>query len=357
MTGAPVRRIGVLWEHLTGYTQAFLDALLARGDGLELLVVQGSSEPHARYAAYVRPRATVVASVDDDLPRAVASFAPDVTIVTSNANRVYATIARAEHERGGVVIWASDVPARSTARDAWAMARGRSHVVRNFDAALVAGARAAEFAHRIGFSRSRIFTGLYSCDTNLFRRVGVERFAAGAGPWPRRFLFLGQFIARKGIETLIAAYRDYRRTAAEPWELCCVGAGPLTPARDQGIRVLDFQPPAECATLMREAGALVLPSRLDHWGVVLHEATCAGLPVLATRTCHATTELVQDGVNGYLFDSGDARRLSSLMREIDDADRARAMGERSLHLSYRFDPAVTAALVADYIPRLIRGEA
>ena len=38
---------------------------------------------------------------------------------------------------------------------------------------------------------------------------------------------MGQFNPRKGLDTLLEAYRRYRREAPAPWDLWCVGAGPL----------------------------------------------------------------------------------------------------------------------------------
>ncbi len=101
---------------------------------------------------------------------------------------------------------------------------------------------------------------------------------------------------------------------------------------------------------MGRAGALVLPSRIDHWGVVIHEATCAGLPVIASRNCFATVDLVQDGINGFIFPSGRVPRLAHLLAECASHGRARAMGRESLRLSYRADPDLFAATVLDFIP-------
>lgn len=117
----------------------------------------------------------------------------------------------------------------------------------------------------------------------------------------------------------------------------------------------DFAPPAECARLMGQSGVFVLPSRIDHWGVVIHEAACAGLPIIASRTSYASADLVTDGDNGCVFDAGDVDALARALAACADPDRARAMGARSLAASARFDPTIFAEALTTRIPAAVHG--
>lgn len=355
----PARRVAVLWEYLAGYIQAALRELASR-DGTEVLVVQRSREENASYALALGPGCRVV-ELSDRAPAAelverIASFAPDVTLITTNKDPRYHAVAQANHRAGRLTVWGSEVPPRAWWRDAYGILRGAAGALRAYDAALVGGVVSQSYARRIGFAEDRIFQGLLTCDTRLFRPVGLARHADGqTGDWPRAFLFVGQFIPRKGLDILLDAYARYRARTTDPWELWCVGAGPL---RDRltgqaGVQVHDFMAPDACARVMGEAGAFVLPSRIDHWGVVIHEATCAGLPVIASRTSYASADLVQDGVNGFTYDAPDAERLARLLATCADGPRARQMGARSLGFSYRFDPTVFADMLTGHIPRLV----
>lgn len=359
-TGLPARRVAVLWEYLAGYIQAALRGLVSV-DGTQVLVVQRSREANAQYALALDGCEVVdLADTDtaDHLVARIRAFAPDVTLVTTNKDPRYHAVALDNRRQGRITVWGSEVPPRTAWRDAYGMLRGRSGGLAAYDAALVAGATSHAYARRIGFTEARIFEGLLTCDTHLFRPVGIARHAASASsPWPRVFLFVGQFIPRKGIDTLLEAYRRYRASTSSPWELWCAGAGPL---REQlvgqpGVRVLDFLPPAQCAEMMGQVGAFVLPSRIDHWGVVIHEATCAGLPVIASRTSYASVDLVQDGSNGYTFPAEDVDRLARLLGAVAHESVARRMGERSLGFSHRFDPSLFADMLATHIPRMLKG--
>lgn len=76
------------------------------------------------------------------------------------------------------------------------------------------------------------------------------------------------------------------------------------------------------------ADAVLVCSRREGMGRVTAEAMAASLPVIGTGT-GGTPELVQDGVNGLLFD-GTVAQLAERMRLLaDNPDSARAMGLRA----------------------------
>jgi glycosyltransferase involved in cell wall biosynthesis len=62
----------------------------------------------------------------------------------------------------------------------------------------------------------------------------------------------------------------------------------------------------ELGAAFASADAFVFPSRTETLGLVLLEAMAAGCPVVAARS-GGIPDIVQDGVNGYLFDPNDDR--------------------------------------------------
>jgi glycosyltransferase involved in cell wall biosynthesis len=358
-----VKRIAILWEDVTGYVQAALRALLAI-DGVELFVMQRARYPHTQFGQFSSERCEFISL--DQLPpddtvwlERLLSFAPELAIITSTKDSRYWKAARLINRQGGLNLLASDIPPRPFWRDSYGIILGRLGKIKDFHAALVPGSAAARYAVRIGFAEGKIFQGLYSCDTGLYRPVGLLRHSqADNTSWPRVFLFVGQFIERKGLDCLLKAYQRYRQRSADPWELWCVGAGPLRHLLEgqAGVRILDFLSPGKLKEVMAQSGVFILPSHWDHWGIVLHEAVCSGLPVIASRTCFGTIELVQDGYNGFTFPAGDSQHLSYLLQLAADEQLARQMGKNSLHLSWRFDPQIFSWLVLEHIPSLLRAQ-
>ena len=77
------------------------------------------------------------------------------------------------------------------------------------------------------------------------------------------------------------------------------------------------------------ADIFIFPSRLETFGLVVIEAMAAGLPVVAARV-GGVGEIVQDGITGYTFDSGDSTALLAGVREIASSrETMRWMGQQA----------------------------
>jgi glycosyltransferase involved in cell wall biosynthesis len=101
--------------------------------------------------------------------------------------------------------------------------------------------------------------------------------------------------------------------------------------------------------LYREADAFVLPTLADCHSIASLEAMASGLPVVTTRV-GANPEIVEEGETGFLVEAGDAGALArALTALVDDAGRARAMGQRGRRRAERlFDARRTVdRLVAE----------
>ncbi len=80
--------------------------------------------------------------------------------------------------------------------------------------------------------------------------------------------------------------------------------------------------------LLRSCDGLVFPPLPDReaFGLVMLEALCAGLPVVATAG-GARSEVLREGVNGWLIPAGDIPALAdALLKLIENPDRRLAMG-------------------------------
>lgn len=248
------------------------------------------------------------------------------------------------HRRVAVVVTDSK---EDDAPRVWWRERIKSSLVRQFDAALLGGTPHQAYFEKLGFPRDYIYLGCDVVDNDYFHREAEcvrarpeqARHLPGLEPDTPFFLAVGRLLPVKNMGGLLEAYRRYRAAAAAPWRLVIVGEGPeraeieatvaqhdlrdVTLAGFQGIDVL----PAYYG----RAGALVLPSRKDTWGLVVNEAMAAGLPVLVSERAGCAPDLVRDGENGYRFDPADPAALARLMARVAEAPVAEraAMGRRS----------------------------
>lgn len=92
---------------------------------------------------------------------------------------------------------------------------------------------------------------------------------------------------------------------------------------------------------------------VERGGLVINEAMAAGLPVLVSKAVGCHRDLVQDGVNGHVFDPADTAQLAMLLDDIATTPKRQAMGEASLRIIRdwdldRFSSGMIEAAVAAY---------
>src|SRR5215217_7647311 len=136
-----------------------------------------------------------------------------------------------------------------------------------------------------------------------------------------RLLFVGNILRRKGVLELCEAFG--RLTCASS-ELVLVG-GELEPSYatevraavaragvERRVRFLGSLPAEGVAEQLAQADALVLPSRLEGYGMVLSEALWASVPVIAARV-GAAEQLVSSTGAGLLYDPEDPFALGATL--------------------------------------------
>ena len=134
---------------------------------------------------------------------------------------------------------------------------------------------------------------------------------------PLRLLFVGNILRRKRVLELCAAFAGLSQTSAE---LVLVGAeleaDYATEVRDfvrgvgvgERIRFLGALPATGVAEQFSRADALVLPSAVEGYGMVLSEALWLSVPIVAARV-GAAEQLVGKSGAGLLFNPDDPSAL------------------------------------------------
>ena len=229
---------------------------------------------------------------------------------------------------------------------------------RYFNYAWVPGPLQYECAARLGFETGEILANLLTGNTKVFGKAASALQDEKVKSYPKRFLYVGRLTESKGIDLLIDAFRIYRSTYKGDWSLTCVGNGPLEAklCHEPGIEVLPFADQEELSDLASQAGALVLPSRYEPWGVVVHEFASAGLPLLLSDKVGAKLQFLVDGLNGYAFAPGSANALAAAMQRLTSKTDTEliAMGCMSHRLSQAQSPEIAAASLLSVLDRQAR---
>lgn len=141
--------------------------------------------------------------------------------------------------------------------------------------------------------------------------------------------FAGRMAREKGIDLLLDALTHLPHAHA-----AIAGTGPLADAMRSYARTLRVEQRAhfvgyldDIRPLLWACDVYVQPSRREAFGLAAAEAAALGLPVAASRT-GGLQDIVLDGRTGILARPGDARDLAAALDiMLNDAKRARALGE------------------------------
>lgn len=345
-------RVAILWKQLSGYASASFAAL--QHAGAEVMLVHKSATGDAPFddgALTLKCAGHAWSEAPDEprLRRDLERFAPDALLVISWDVGAYRRIARSMASRTLRVL-CMDNSWLGTPKQ-WAGRIASPAVIRPcYDVAFLPGERQAAFARRLGFADDEILWGLYSCDHPSFAAIADRR----TGEPPPSFLFVGRLVDSKGADVLAAAYRVYRQATKDPWPLLVSGTGPRAGvfAGIPGAELLGFVQPSDIPVVFSRAGCLVTPSRFEPWGVVIHEAASAGLPVICSSACGASTRLVLDGYNGVVVPAGNADRLAEALARVASGPDRGLMGRRSSQLATQFTPQRWASYLLDRVAAL-----
>lgn len=350
-------RIAVLMTGLTAYQDTCFRELSALGD--ELLLVHPDSMAYAPFDKSMFT-SSVQRQIWTHMPAAsalvplVEGFSPDVVIMWSWNGAGYRAVMKKQRGRALRVIFTSNWWHGSKKQYAGLVA-SRVYVLPLFDCAWVPGERSEAFARLIGFKGKDIIRGANSADTPVFDRgprTGDE-LAKNA-----RFVFTGRLIWHKAPTLLAESYRRYRDRTDEPWELDVVGDGPLKKDFEgiPGVNLQGFMQPPELSDLMHRSSCLILPSHIEWYGVVVHEAAAAGLPLIVSDGVGALTHMLQDNFNGWTVPAGDGSALTDAMLRMSTAGQERlgAMSEGSRALSSRLSPTMWARNLHEELERRLR---
>jgi glycosyltransferase involved in cell wall biosynthesis len=212
--------------------------------------------------------------------------------------------------------------------------------------------------------------------TRLVRDLGVEPTdefpaymdfesfqAAPVAPLPTapQALFVGVLERYKNVDGLAEAWRRAAPRVPQA-RLRIVGRGSVAREVERLVRQLPSQtewteqlPQPEVAQALDESTCLVLPSRSEGMGRVVIEAFCRGRGVIGSRV-GGIADLVEDGVNGLLFDPADTNGLAeALVRLLSDREAAERLGAGAAKSAARWtiSPEEFARRLRELVERVV----
>lgn len=174
--------------------------------------------------------------------------------------------------------------------------------------------------------------------------IDADEPAGPAPSWlPERYVLgVGRLVRTKGFDLLLDAFAAAAQAGTD---LVIGGDGPERAALASRAAALGLTDRVhlpgrlsrpEVVTVMARAAVLVVPSRIEAFGITVLEGWRAGVPVIATAH-GGPPEFVSDGETGLVVDPTDVGALArAITRLLGDPSLARRLGEAGREAAARF---------------------
>jgi glycosyltransferase involved in cell wall biosynthesis len=308
-------RIAFSWNGLPYYAACLIARAIERVD--EECIVIGSP-PSVPVKGMEEVLKTKIHWIPYDQPASWQQLglkAPQLFFQSGWGYPAFNQLGRQVSEAGGSVVGMSDANWRGDFRQTvLGRLKFRLKLAQKFDAMLVPGEQGASLMRAYGFRDEQIYRGMYGSDPAIF---------GGGVPLkerPCQFLFVGQFVDRKNVLALAQAFLKFSESRPE-WRLRLCGSGVLRdqiPAHPQ-IAVQDFLQARELAELYRGARFFILPSKIEAWGLVVHEAALTGCGLLLSNAIGSADDL-SSSTNAIRFAAADENEILMALHRAADMD-------------------------------------
>lgn len=279
--------IAILWNGLPLYAAAAIAHAVDRGSHEIIVIATRPDVPAVGMEDACGTTVRWIGRGDNPSFRDLGHPIPDVVFTAGWSVPPFIRLAHEARRAGAKIVCMVDNSFRGDVRQ-YLGAFGYRLLYRHFfHHTWVPGQSAAKLMRFYGVPAAQISAGLYTCDTSIFR---TEQPLAQR---PAAFTFVGQFSDRKNVLLTCEAFLAFLEQNPREHVLNLFGNGPLRnrlPVHPN-IHVYDFAPPERLAAALNQSRCLILCSKLDHWGVAVHEATSCGTLVIASASVGAAQDL------------------------------------------------------------------
>jgi glycosyltransferase involved in cell wall biosynthesis len=341
MNSTKQKKVLFLYTELAGYVVACINEAAAQG--IEVHVVRYPINPEApfQFDFHENVKLYEIEEHRGSLKDLTAKINPSAIFCSGWIEEEYVLVCRAMKNEVNTVLLL-DNQWLGSLRQRIACLVGRWKILPSFSHAWVPGSPQKTFAAKLGFTQERIHEGFYCADLSSFNQVFEKYRSNKDEDYPKNLLYVGRYLPFKGVELLWKCFSELADIEFSEWKLICLGTGDMWEERliHPAIEHVGFVQPGEMAEYLGKAGAFILPSFKEPWGVVVQEMAAAGLPLLCSNTVGAASRFLVEGQNGFSFAANDAEAMTKALRKIMSRtdEELKAMGIRSHRIAQEVNP-------------------
>ncbi|SFF07786.1 glycosyltransferase family 4 protein [Spirosoma endophyticum] len=230
----------------------------------------------------------------------------------------------------------------------------RKFISKFVDGYSINGSLTKDYLIQLGVKADQLFVGGMSADSeNLvasFNSVSLNEIQALKSKLLLRngltFLYIGQINERKGVIPLLEAWKSHNKLYPND-NLILIGTGPLYDKCKEDFSHIDsiYLIGSIDYDLIHHyyaiANVFIIPTLEDNWSLVVPEAMSCGLPIACSIYNGCYPELVQEGLNGKLFDPLKETSVIDALAYFHNKDLEQ-MGKESKNIEKKYNASSVA---------------
>jgi glycosyltransferase involved in cell wall biosynthesis len=168
-------------------------------------------------------------------------------------------------------------------------------------------------------NKNKLYPSPYAVDNHFFANKQKVKVTINKKFKKKIILFVGKFIERKNILEFLNLAILFKNDIR--FNFLMVGHGHQIDLCNQliknnklsNIKIAGFKNQIELKEIYKKSFLLIVPSKYETWGLVVNEAMASGLPVICSRNCSSSRDLIINGKTGYVYNLGDLKLVQEII--------------------------------------------
>ena len=198
-----------------------------------------------------------------------------------------------------------------------------------------ASQRALGYLRSLGFDGTVVHSNVCDVDAAM-RNASVDKTPGSDGPFT--VLYCGRLMATKGVNLVL---ETAALCASDGIRFVIMGSGPLEPEvrsvvlRSPWVEYVGSVSGTRRFSVMAQSNALLLPSFVEPWGVVVQEALAVGTPVVVSPNVGCIPEFVEGADTGLIADTSAPAIRSAILELRGRVDADASLSSRCMEAARR----------------------
>lgn len=215
----------------------------------------------------------------------------------------------------------------------------RKILIKRANGFIAYGTVAKEYLVKMGAPENKISIGINTVETKYFS-LKAKDFLSQHPEYreSKHLLYVGNLTKGKRLDLLLVAINQLKEFRQD-FQVDIVGTGPEKDVLEQYckekkiekfVNFVGYKQRDELIPFLANSICFLFPSEYDIWGLVLVEAMAAGLPCMSSIKAGATTDIIQNSINGFTINFENTNEvIERLNWVLDHPEIAHQMGMRA----------------------------